>query len=210
MKTYSILCLMVTSTLLLCCNCTYGKINRKSQQNTINENVMTIKVDDSVKCYLGDSISKIIFEADTVKLYSLSVKQPVDSTKNESMPVDSTTTPNFHGCYIDHDYGVLEQSAVAPILLILSDRDNYLPDGVQLKSPFTPNVALSFKKEDTWVDIVFSFTGGQMYIFTADENKLYFKYNYERLVMRFFQSYLQDERITQFLNINHEILESHE
>ena len=201
MKTYFTLCLMATSTLLLCCNCTYGKINPKSKQNTVIENIMTIQVDDSVKNYLGDSISKIIFEADTVKLFSLSVKQPVDSTKNVSVPVDSTATPGFHGCYIDHDYGALTQSAVAPILLILSDRDNYLPDTVQLKSPFTPSVALSFKKEDAWVDIVFSFTGGQMYIFMADENKLYFKYNYERLIMKFFQSYLQDERITQFLNI---------
>ena len=162
---------------------------------------MTIQVDDSVKHFLGDSISKIIFNADTVKLYSLSIKPHVDSTKNKSVQADSTKTPNFHGCYIDHDYGVLSQSAVTPMLFILSDRETYLPDGIRLKSPFIPRIALSFKKENACVDIVFSFIGGQMLLFTEDETKQYFKYSHERLVMKFFQSFLQDERITQFLNL---------
>lgn len=198
MKKYSILCLLA---LLLCCNCTYGKIKRNSKPSPVVENAMTIQVDDSVKCFLGDSISKIIFEADTVKLYSLSIKPPVDSTKNKSVQVDSTMTPNFHGCYIAHDYGILAQSAITPMLLILSDRDNYLLDGIRLKSPFIPSVALSFKKENACVDMIFSFTGGQMYLFMADGEKLYFKYSHERLVMKFFQSFLQDERISQFLNL---------
>ena len=201
MKTNFILCLLAMSTLLLCCNCTYGKTKRKSKQNPVIESVMTIQVDDSVKHLLGDSISKIVFEADTVRLFSLSIKPKVDSTKNHVSAVDSTITSNFHGCYIDHDYGVLAQSAVTPILLILSNRENYLPDGIRLKSPFIPRVALSFKKENACIDIVFSFTGGQMLLFTEDETKLYFKYSHERLVMKFFQSFLHDERITQFLNL---------
>lgn len=198
MKKYSILCLLA---LLLCCNCTYGKIKRNSKPIPIVEKAMTIQADDSVKCFLGDSISKIIFEADTVKLYSLSIKPPVDFTKNKSVQVDSITNPNYHGCYINHDYGILAQSAVTPMLLILSDRDTYLSDGIRLKSPFIPRVALSFKKGNACVDIIFSFTGGQMYLFTADEKKQYFKYFHERLVMKFFQSFLQDERIAQFLNL---------
>lgn len=201
MRKQSILCLMLTCMLLLCCNCSYGKSKRKFKSSPVVENTMTIQADDSVKHLLGDSISKIIFEADTVKLFSLSIKPHADSTKIASVQTDSTTTPNFHGCYISHDYGVLAQSAVTPMLFILSDRDNYLPDGIRLKSPFIPSAALTFKKEDTCVDIIFSFTGGQMYIFMADENKLYFKYAYERLVMKYFQSFLQDKRISQFLNL---------
>jgi hypothetical protein len=134
-------------------------------------------------------------------MFSLTVKPPVDSLKTDRGNNDSIVNPNFHGCFIEHDYGELSESAACPILLILSDRDNYLPDGVQLKSPFTPSVALSFVKEDACVDIVFSFTGGQMFIFMSNEEKLYYKYTYERLVMKFFQSYLQDERITKYLNL---------
>ena len=202
MKTYSSLCLLVViSTLLFCCSCTYGRSIRRSKTKPVIENAMTIQVDDSVKYFLGDTISRIIFEADTVKLFSLSTKPHVDSTKTTSAQVDSTIVPNFHGCYIEKDYGVLSKSVVTPILLVLSDRDNYFPDSVRVKSPFIPNVALSFKKEDASIDIIFSFAGGQMYIFMADDSNLYFKYTYERLVMKFFQSFLQDERITQFLNL---------
>lgn len=201
MRTYSILYFLAISTLLLCCNCGYGKNKRKSKSSPVIENAMTIQVDDSVKCFLGDSICKIIFDADSVKLFSLSVKPHLDSTENISIQLDSTITPKFHGCHINKDYGVLTQSAITPILLILSDRENYLLDNIRLKSPFIPSVALSFKKEDECVDVIFSFVGGQMYVFMADEYKLYFKYTHERLVMKFFQSFLQDERITQFLNL---------
>ena len=201
MKTHSLLWLMAASALLLCCNCSYGKIPRKSKQRPIVEKVMNIQVDDSVKHFLGDSVSRIIFEAETVKLFSLSVKPLIDSLQTELAQSDSISHPDFHGCYINHDYGELSKSEVYPILLLLSDRGNYLLDSVRLKSPFTPSVALSFKKDDTQVDIVFSFTGGQMLVFLADENKLYFKYVYERLIMKFFQSYLQDERITEYLNL---------
>lgn len=202
MKMYPSLCLLtLISTLLFCCSCTYGRSIRKSKTNPVVKNAMTIQVDDSVKYLLGDTISRIIFEADTVKLFSLSIKPHVDSTKNTSEQVDSTMVPNFHGCYVKNDYGALSQSVISPILLILSDRDNYFPDSVRVKSPFIPNVALCFKKEDVCVDIIFSFAGGQMYIFMADENRLYFKYTYERLVMKFFQSFLHDERITNFLNL---------
>ena len=199
MRTYFLLCLMAASVLLLCCDCSYGKIPRKKKLNPDVETVMNVQVDDSVKHMLGDSISRVIFEADTIRLFSLSVKQPVDSFAPASEKSDSVAHPDFHGCFISHDYGVLSKSAANPILLILSDKENYLPDSVQLKSPFTPSVALSFKKKDAAVDIVFSFTGGQMLVFMANDEKLYFKYTYERLTMRFFQSYLLDEQIANYL-----------
>lgn len=201
MRKQSILCLMLTCMLLLCCNCSYGKSKRKFKSSPVVENTMTIQVGDSVNHLLGDSISKIIFEADTVRMYSLSVKPHVDSTKVVLMQTDSAITPNFHGCYISHDYGILAQSAVTPMLLILSDRDSYLSDAIRLKSPFIPSVALTFKKENASIDIIFSFTGGQMYVFMTDEKKLYFKYAYERLVMQYFQSFLHDDRINQLLNL---------
>ena len=201
MKANSFLCLLAISVLLLSCNCTYGKINRKLKQNTADvEQVMKIQVDDSVKQFLGDSVTRIVFDADTVKLFSLSVKPPVDSLNTKSVQSDSIPRPNFHGCYIKRDFGVLSKALTYPLLLILSDRDNYISDSIRLKSPFTPSVALSFKKDDACVDIIFSFTGGQMIVFTAGEEKLYAKYAYERLIMRFFQSFLQDERITEYLN----------
>lgn len=200
MKTYSHLCLIATCVLLLCCNCTYGKTNRKTKKTTV-ENVMKVQVDDSVKHLLGDSISRIIFEADTIELFSLSVTPPVDTLKTGSAQNDSVVSPSFHGCYIEHNYGVLSKSEIYPILLILSDRENYFPDGVRLKSPFTPSVAISFKKDNTSIDIVFSFTGGQMLIFKANEDETYYKYTYERLIMKYFQSFLQDERITEYLNL---------
>ncbi|MCQ2329945.1 MAG: hypothetical protein MJZ93_05270 [Paludibacteraceae bacterium] len=194
MKAYSYLCLIATSVLLLCCNSTYGKIDRKSTKKSTVKNVMKVQVDDSVKHYLGDSISKIIFEADTIELFSLSVTPPLDT-------LDSVTPPSYHGCYIKHKYGVLSKAESYPILLILSDRENYFPDGVRLKSPFTPSVALSFKKGNTIVDIVFSFTGGQMLIFMQNEDEMYYKYTYERLIMKYFLSFLQDERISEYLNL---------
>ena len=190
---------MATSALLLCCNCVSCKKRNTSIPNVKSENLLKIQVDDSVRHLLGDSVAQILFEADTIRLYSLSVKASTDSLKNDSTKADSIPTPNFHGCYIIHDYGVLSKAEVHPILHILSDRDYYLQDGIRLKSPFTPNVALEFKKNNATIDVIFSFSGGQMYVFMENEDKLYFKYTYERLVMRFFQKYLKDERIAEYL-----------
>ena len=194
-------CLVAASALFLCCNCTYGKIHRKSKTNTPIEIALKVQVDDFVKHSFGDSLSQIVFDADTVTLLSLSVKPIVDSLNTGSEKTDSIAPPCFHGCYIKHNYGVLSKSEFYPILLILSDRDNYISDGFRLKSPFTPVVALSFKKGNDSVDIVFSFTGGQMYLFKANEEKLYYKYTYERLIMKFFNSFLKDERLTEYMNL---------
>lgn len=190
---------MATSALLLCCNCVSCKKRSKSIPEVKSENLLKIQVDDSVKHLLGDSVAQILFEADTIRLYSLSVKASTDSLKNDSTKADSIPTPNFHGCYIKHDYGVLSKTEIYPILHILSDRDNYFPDGIRILSPFTPSVALTFEKETAKVDVIFSFSGGQMYIIMANDNNLYFKYTYERLILKFFQNYLQDERIAEYL-----------
>lgn len=163
--------------------------------------VPDVHVDDSVMNHLGDSIACIIFQADTVNLLSLSVEPTLDSLNTKSANADSVASHGFHGCYVKQDYGVLSKSEVYPLLLILSDKENYSDDAFRIKSPFIPDVALSFKKGKSTIDIVFSFTGGQMFIFTEKEDKLYFKYNYERLTMKFFQSYLKDERITEYLNL---------
>lgn len=194
-------CLLTASALLLCCNCTYGKIHRKSKTNTPTETALKVQVDDSVKRYLGDSLSQIVFDPDSVTLLSLSVKPVVDSLNTASEKTDSIASHSFHGCYIKHNYGVLSKSEIYPILLILSDRNNYIPDGFRLKSPFTPIVALSFKKGNDSVDIIFSFTGGQLYLFKANEEKLYFKYAYERLIMKFFNSFLKDEHLAKYMNL---------
>lgn len=200
MKTNNLFYLLTTTALLLCCNCVSCKKRCKSIPSP-TMNVFNLQVDDSVKHLFSDSISKIIFEADTINLFSLSVKPLMDSLKTTSTPNDSIILPNFHDCYILHDYGALSKAEVCPLLHVLSDRDNYLPDRVRLKSPFIPDVALSFKKDTISVDIIFSFTGGQMYVFMKNGNMLYFKYTYERLIMKFFQNYLKDQRITEYLNL---------
>lgn len=200
MKTYSYYCIVIASILFLCCTCSYGKIPRKTKPNLTAESILNVQVDDSVSHFLGDTLSQIIFGADTVKLLSLSVKPANDSLDADSLQNDSIQQPCFHGCYVKHNYGVLLKSEIFPVLLILSDRDNYIVDNLRLKSPFIPDAALSFKKGDNVVDIVFSFTGGQMYIFTDYEKKIYVKYTYERLMMKYFNTFLKDERITEFLN----------
>ena len=201
MKERVLLFLVTASVLLICCNCVACKKHAKSNTTHSEENTHSIQVDDSVKRLLGDSVAQIIFEADTIRLYSLSVKAPNNSNQTNLPQKDSISAPSFHACYIAHDYGMLSKTELSPILHILSDRDNYFPDGIRVLSPFTPNVALSFKKGSATIDIIFSFAGGQMYIIMANENELYFKYTYERLVMKFFQNYLQDERIAEYLNL---------
>lgn len=200
MKTF-ISYLVAATALLIFCSCTSAMCNRRIVTKPTVKNALCIQVDDSVNHLLGDSLSHIIFEADTVKLFSLSVSLPKDSLKTDSSKTKSNPISQFHGCYINHDYGALSKSAISPILFILADRDNYLQDGVRLKTPFTPDVALSFKKGNANVDIVFSFTGGQMLLFMANDDELYFKYTYERLVMKYFQSFLKDDRITEYLNL---------
>lgn len=201
MKKYSLFCLVATSVFLLCSACTYGRNPRKSASNASREKSLTICVDDSVKKILGDSISHIVFEADTVKLFTLSVTPLSDSLLIDSIKTDSVVPPDFHGCYVKHNHGVLSKFEITPMLFVLSDRDNYLRDDIRLKSPFIPDVALSFKKGESVVDIVFSFTGGQLYVFTEREKELYVKYTYERLVIKFFNSFLKDERLTEFLKL---------
>lgn len=199
MRGHVLFCVVATCSLLLCCNCVSCKKRCKSIPNINSEKLLKIQVDDSVRHMLGDSIVQILFEADTIHLYSLSVKASTDSLKDDSTQADSIPAPNFHGCYIKHDYGVLSKAEIYPISHILSDRDNYLPDGIRVLSPFIPRVALTFKKETAKVDVIFSFSGGQMYIIMANDDNLYFKYTYERLILKFFQNYLQDERIAEYL-----------
>lgn len=170
------------------------------QSNTIDVSLQ-VQVDEPVKRLLSDSVAQIIFEADSVKMFSLLVKSPTDTLKMDSAQVDSITPPNFHGCYILHDYGMLSKAETYPILHILSDRDYYIPEGLNVKSPFTPNVAMAFYKGAASVDIIFSFTGGQMYVFMKNEDRLYFKYTYERLTMKYFQNYLKSEKITEYLKL---------
>ena len=201
MKKNFLSCLLSVCSLLLCCNCVSCKKPCKALSTPLTKTELHILIDDSVKALLGDSISRIIFEADTTELFSLSVHIPADSLGKDSNQTDKITPISFHGCYIKHNYGMLTLSEVNPILHILSDRENYLSDELRLKSPFTPVAALSFKKDGSCIDMVFSFNGGQMYIFMENEEKLYFKYTYERLIMRFFQYYLKDELITEYLNL---------
>ena len=170
----------------------------------VEQKQLPIQVDDTVKHIIGDSLAKVIFEADEVKLLALSVQAPQANDSaivNDSTRLDSITPPDFHGCYIAKDFGALSKPEVAPLLFILADRDAYFLGDARLKSPFMPEVALTFKKENAKVDIIFSFTGGQLYIFQENEEKIYFKYNYERLILRYFQSFLQEERIEEFLSL---------
>ncbi len=197
--------------LLLSCSCA-GCKQCSTTMNRPQTKEFTIAVDDSVKHLLGDSIADIIFQADSIVLLELSVNTPIDSLKNastatppttiDSLNIDSIAKPMLHGAYIVRDFGTLSEAEITPILLILSDRSTYYPDGVRVKSPFIPDVALCFTKAEKRVDAIFSFTGGHMYIIHEDGTKSYFKYDYERLILLYFQQHLQNESIQHFLNLN--------
>ena len=211
MKMKSILSVAFSLLLLLSCSCAGCKQCTATKLHPANKE-FSLVVDDSVKHLLGDSVAKIIFEADSVSLLELSVNPPKDSVKNDtsaikapandSLKVDSIAKPEYHGCYIVRDFGVLSEAEITPILFILSDRSTYYPDGIRVKSPFIPDVALCFAQADKRVDVIFSFTGGHMYIIQEDDSKSYFKYDYERLILLYFQQHLQNENIKQFLNLN--------
>lgn len=203
MKMKSFLCVAFSLFLLLSCSCAGCRQCKKVLPQQA-KNAFDFVVDDSVKHLLGDSIAQIIFEADSVTLLELSVRPPKDSVLNDSIVSDTLVSEQtkFRGCYVVHNFGALTPSEIAPLLFILSDRSAYYPNDVRVKSPFIPDVSLSFVKETKQADIVFSFTGSQMYIFTADEQKMYYKYDYERLILLYFQQYLQNDNIKQFLNLN--------
>lgn len=203
MKMKSFLCGAFFLLLLMSCSC----VGCRQSKRVLSEQTSTafnFAVDDSVKNLLSDSIAQIIFEADSVELLELSVNPPKDSLLNDSIFKDTLISEQskFRGCYIVRKFGMLTPAEVAPILFILSDRSAYYSNDIRVKSPFIPDVALSFIKENKQVDIVFSFTGGQIYVFTADEQKMYYKYDYERLILLYFQQYLQNDNIKQFLELN--------
>lgn len=203
MKMKSFLCVAFSLFLLLSCSCAGCRQCTTALPEQASKSFNFV-VDDSVKHLLGDSIAQIVFESDSIVLLELSVRPPKDSILNDSVVADTLVSEltKFRGCYILRNFGTLTPSEIAPLLFILSDRSAYYPNDVRVKSPFIPDVALSFIKESKQVDVVFSFTGGQIYIFTADEQQMYYKYDYERLILLYFQQYLQNDNIKQFLNLN--------
>ncbi len=67
-----------------------------------------------------------------------------------------------------------------------------------------PDVALLFYKNKQQVDIIFSFTGGQLQIECADGKQIYKKYKSERLIAIYFQRFLQKENLQLFIdNLNY-------
>lgn len=189
---------ITTVVLILCCGCISCK---KLPKGKMDES-LNVQVDDSVKLLLGDSIANVIFEADSVRLLKLAVSLSKENQSDVVINSDSVNKPDFHDCYIARDFGYLTKTDIRPLMFILSDRSAYYNSNIRVKSPFLPDVALIFKKGQEQIDIMFSFTGGQMYIFTSNGNKIYEKYYYERLVLVFFQQYLKEENIKSYLDLN--------
>ncbi len=198
---------LTTITLLFCCNCASCK---KQRSNTNKMDIIhPLLVDDSVMNIYGDSIAKIIFEADNALLLKLTVAHnTADSIKNDTIAKDSVKKQNqrqndFHGCSITDTVAVLSKIDLQPLKFILADRSTYFDDSIRVKSPFMPAVALRLNKgKKEQIDIIFSFSGGQMHIYTSDDSKIYKKYYYERLILKYFQQYLKDENIQAYLNLN--------
>lgn len=192
---------LLAATLLLCCSCSVCKKPcLKEASGTVSSD--SIQPDDTVKHLFGDSISRIIFEPDSIRLLKLSVSRPPKSPDIHPDGPDTAACATLHGCYVTKEYGTLTQADTHLLLFLMSDRSNYYPEGVQAQSPFLPDIAVAIYKGNAHVDVIFSFTGGQMEIYTEEGERKYVKYAYERLLMLFFQRYLKDEKLEKMLRLN--------
>ena len=195
-----ILFLTTISIWILCCNSVYCC---KKHKETFTETAThKITLDSYVQHLLGDSVSETIFNADSIWLLKVATSVQSDSMSNDFIVSSDTALPDFHGCYIIQNLRTLSTTDIYPLLFILSDQTTYSSDKVRIMSPFMPYVALSFFKYNSRIDLVFSFSGGQIYIYDDRNKKQYFKYNYEFLILHFFQNYLNDTTLRNFLNIN--------
>lgn len=176
-----------------------NKGSNQSDHSTISHGV---QVDDSVRHLFGDSISRIIFESDSIRLLKLSVTEPEESDRKDASGTDGISPITFHGCYIKQDYGAIPPEDSHLLLFLMSDRSSYYHDNSRVKSPFLPDMGLTIHKADSRIDVVVSFTGGQLYFFTEKGDKKYFKYTYERLFILFFQRYMNDERLEKMIQFN--------
>jgi len=200
-----------------CCSCVkYVSKEKKEQENTLVLND-SIAVNDSVKAIFGDSVSKILFGAETVQLMELTLP-PIIDVQIDSVLRDSTNSDEYvsdsllvkeiirkdslyHGYAIKKDFGILKDDQIAPLYFLLSDRYAYMLGDDYPSAPFMGRVALHFEKNEELLDLIFSFSGGQMHVITADSSRL-LKYNYEHLFMHYFQQFLKDETIQQLLDNN--------
>ncbi|MBR1787102.1 MAG: hypothetical protein IJ756_08115 [Paludibacteraceae bacterium] len=187
--------LSVVLTMVMLLTCVNAACKKKNTTSQLSDYSLPFLLDDSVKNILGDSVFNTLFFAEQVQLYEVSAKA-VDSLKADS------SKAMFHGAYIVKDLGKLNKEQLCPLLFLFSDRSAYFGSGIKLKTPFMPDVALSFKGKDKTVDVIFSFTGGQLCLFDNDKKPLYLKYDYERLVILYFQQYLKNENIDKYLELN--------
>ena len=177
-----------------------GKQKPDSSQFAVS---FPIQIDDSVQSLLGDTIADIIFKSDSVRLVEVSPIFLQDTLHSDSIVMDSICFLKLNdNYYITKDFGWLCTSHISPLLFLLSDRQFFFVcDEMLLKTPFEGRVALRFQKEQYKVDVVFSFTGGQLKIYSF-KNEQQIKYTQERLVLRYFQQYLKDETLQKILDNN--------
>lgn len=198
--------------LLNCCSCkktiVYGAVKPM------------ISVDDTIKSLLGDTVCQIIFNAETIELFELE-PQPIVKIITDSVQVDSLwkdsifSLPDsviiqeiiqrdtlFHGYAIKKNFGILSQEQVMPFLFLMSDRYAYSYSENYPSAPFIASVAMRLTFNGRMVDMIFSFSGGLLQVYTDKDEYQLIKYNYERLFMRYFQVYLQDTTIQYLLDNN--------
>lgn len=172
---------------------------------------------DSVKVIYGDSVSQILFGADIVQLMELDhppiVEVQIDSVLKDSVNSDKYVSDSllvkeiirrdslYHGYAVKKDFGVLTKEQIAPLYFLLSDRYAYMLGDDYPSAPFMGRIALNFERNEELLDMIFSFSGGQIQVITADSNYI-LKYNYEHLFMHYFQQFLKDETIQQLLDNN--------
>lgn len=216
----SLIIASITLTMILfvnCCSCAKHVSKEKiEQENTI---VLTdsIFVNDSVKAIFGDSVSKILFGAKTVQIMELTIP-PIIDVQIDSVMRDSTDSGKYvsdsllvkeiiredslyHGYAIKKDFGILTKEQIAPLYFLLSDRYAYMLGDNYPSAPFMGRIALHFERNEEVLDLIFSFSGGQMQVITVDSSYM-LKYNYEHLFMHYFQQFLKDETIQQLLDNN--------
>ncbi len=186
--------------LLLSCNAFACKKKCKSTTFTYPHKIhMYDYIDDYVKTVLTDTVAKLMFNSDSVFLYELSTS-PV---QNKSKSFGENKMPTFYEYNIIKNHGILTAYEVEPLMLLLSSEGTFIPlDSMKTTTPFVPAVALSFKKNNSIVDVVFSISGGMMKIYLNNEKEIpLLKVIEERLVIKYFRLLLNDERLQALLNI---------
>lgn len=182
MKHFFIVIFMLTCLCAACCATTpQGKTTPK---------MSFIQCEDSVKTILGDSVCSVMFSSNKAVLYRMSSSVKAGD-KDETIG----------GYKVDRKVGNLDKTTLSVLQFMFSDRSEYFVGDIYPSAPFLPEVAVKFTNKKNVVDLVFSFSGGQVEIVYNGHSVKTLKYYHERLVLLYFSNLLQDSALKEQLNL---------